>query len=295
MAKAILRVEPISGALGAEVSGVDLSGPYRDSVFTEIRQALLDHLVIFFRDQTLAPAQLVAFAERFGELDTRPYTVPVVLDRLTGHPQVLEVRKEPADHGINFGGSWHADVTFRKAPYLGSLLYAIEVPEAGGDTMWANLYLAYESLSEAMRNLLAGLKSVHSSWADVDEDRISAYYGVQEGRLDMESARESFDDAENGQSIHPVVRTHPETGREALFVNRAYTKRFERMTTEESQPLLQWLWAHSVRPEFTCRFRWAPGSLALWDNRCTLHNPLNDYHGRRRLLHRISIHGDRPV
>ena len=289
-----MKILPLSGALGAEIEGVHLN-ELDDECFATLHRAFLNHLVIFVKNQQLEPSDLVRFAARFGELDVRPYTVPVPLDQIPGYPQVLEVRKEPDDHGVNFGGSWHADVTFREAPYLGSLLYALEVPTRGGDTLWANGYLAFETLSSGLQATLVKLKSMHSSWRDVDQQRMATHYGVERENIDLGAAHRVFQSAENGQCLHPVVRTHPETGRKSLFINRAYTKYFEGMTVAESQPLLQWLYAHCVRPEFTCRYQWQPGTLALWDNRATLHNPLNDYHGQRRVLHRVSIHGDRPV
>jgi taurine dioxygenase len=289
-----MRIRPLSGALGAEIDGVRLDALDEVS-FERLHTAFLEHLVIFVKDQQLKPRDLVKFAQRFGELDVRPYTVPVPLDQIVDCPQVLEVRKEPDDHGVNFGGSWHADVTFRKTPYLGSLLYALEVPASGGDTLWSNLYLAFETLSPGLQAKLCALSAKHSSWRDVNQQRMATHYGVKTSNIDVGAAQRLLQNAENGEAMHPVVRTHPDTGKKSLFVNRAYTKHFESMTVEESQPLLDWLYAHSVRPEFTCRFRWQPGTLALWDNRCTLHNPLNDYHGQRRVLHRVSIHGDAPI
>jgi taurine dioxygenase len=289
-----MRVRPLAGALGAEIEDVRLDALDAES-FDQLHAAFLEYLVIFVKDQRLEPGDLVEFARRFGELDVRPYTVPVPLDQNPDHPEVLEVRKEPDDHGVNFGGSWHADVTFRENPYLGSLLYALEVPPAGGDTLWTNLYLAFETLSPGLQTLLGGLKARHSSWRDANPQRMATHYGVKTANINLSAAERLLENAENGEALHPVVRTHPETGKRSLFVNRAYTKHFEDMTVEESEPLLKLLYAHCIRPEFTCRYRWQPRTLALWDNRCTLHNPLNDYHGHRRVLHRVSIHGARPV
>ena len=186
----------------------------------------------------------------------------------------------------NFGGVWHTDTAYLEQPPMGSMLLARELPPYGGDTLFANQYLAFESLSPTLQSILAGLRAVNSSAkADVSKTREDRIKGG-DGRDD---ARQEYN------AEHPVVRTHPETGRRSLYVNVAHTVRFVGMTEEESAPLLQYLHQHQVRPEFTCRFAWEPGSLAFWDNRCALHNPVNDYHGFRRLMHRITLAGDRPV
>lgn len=280
-----IEVRPIAGALGAEVSGIRLSDPLDDGTLGEIRGALLEHLVVFFRDQQLTPEQHKAFARRFGALDVHDY-----VHGMREHPEIIEVLKEPEERGLNFGGVWHSDVTYQEAPALGSVLYALEVPPYGGDTLFANQYMAYEALSPAMRALLDGLGALHSagraygteSGGDhLQEDRF--------GSMQVERRNEAYHTVE-----HPVVRTHPETGRKGLFVNGVFTTCFAGMSEAESRPLLDFLCAHAVRPEFTCRFRWAPGSVAFWDNRCTQHFALNDYHGHRRRMHRVTITGDRP-
>lgn len=275
----VLAVKPIAGALGVEIEGVDLSKGLDDESVAAIRRALLDHLVVFFRDQNLAPAELVAFGRRFGTLARYPF-----VQGLADLPEVIEVKKLEHER-INFGGVWHSDTAYLERPPMGSMLLAREVPPFGGDTLFANMYLAYESLSDGMRRLLAGLKAVNSSAkADVTrtrEDRIASSPGKE--------ARETF------EAIHPVVRTHPETGRKALYVNAAHTVRFDGMTEAESARLLEFLFQHQIRPELTCRFRWRPGSLAFWDNRASQHNPINDYHGHRRVMHRITIAGDKPA
>ena len=263
-------VEPIAGALGAEILGVDLAGELSDDTVAAIRRAWLEHLVVFFRDQDLPPARFLAFARHFGEPIECPQIIPV-----------LKLERET----INFGGIWHSDTAYLDMPPMASMLVAREVPPAGGDTEFANMYLAYETLSEGMKRLIHGLVAVNSSAAaDVSRTR--------EDRL-KDSAR--ADARKEYSAAHPVVRVHPETGRRALYVNVAHTVRFEGMTEEESAPLLPNLYRHQVRPELTCRFRWQPGSLALWDNRCAQHNPINDYHGHRRLLHRITLEGDVPA
>jgi taurine dioxygenase len=271
-----IEVRRIAGALGAEVGGVDVSRELADEVVAEIRQAFLDNLVIFFRGQALSPRGLVAFAERFG----RPMEYPQ-LKGLPECPLVTPVVKLEHER-VNFGGVWHSDTTYLERPPMGSLLHALETPPVGGDTLFANQYLAFAALSEGMKATLAGLVGVNSSAkADVTrsrEDRLRAA-GVEMKRLTGE---------------HPVVRTHPETGRKALYVNFGHTTHFKGWTEEESAPLLDYLFNHQVRAEFTCRFHWEPGSLAFWDNRCTQHNPVNDYHGFRRVMHRVTLEGDQP-
>jgi taurine dioxygenase len=265
-----MEVRRIAGALGAEVLGVDLS---RDFPVREIRTAFLEHQVVFFRDQKLDPAQFMAFARAMG----RPVPYPFV-PGIEGFPEVIEVKKlEHERH--NFGGIWHSDTAYLEEPPMGSMLLAREIPPYGGDTLFASQTIAYEALSQGMKRLLEGLSAVNSSAkADVTrtrEDRVKEY-------------------SRHYEAEHPVVRTHPETGRKALYVNFGHTVRFRGMTEQESAPLLEFLFRHQVKPEFTCRFQWQVGSLAFWDNRCTQHNPVNDYHGHRRVMHRITLAGDRP-
>jgi len=272
-----MDVQRIAGALGAEIHGVDLAAEPGDSLVAAIRQALLDHLVIFFRDQHLTPAQFLALARRFG----RPVEYPFVKG-IDGFPEIIAVTKLEHER-VNFGGVWHSDTTYLQEPPMGSILLAQEVPPAGGDTIFANQYLAYETLSAGLRRSLDGLQGVSSSAkADASrtrEDRV---------RSDGKDARPEL------TAEHPVVRTHPETGRKALYVNVAHTVRFADMTEAESAPLLDYLFRHQTRPEFTCQFRWQPGSIAFWDNRAAQHNPINDYHGHRRVMQRITLAGDRP-
>jgi taurine dioxygenase len=270
-----ITVVPIAGALGAEIGGVDLND-LDDETMAEVRAAWLRHLVVFFRDQDLDSDAFVAFARRVGE----PIEYPFVRG-FDDHPEIIAVKKLP-NETVNFGGIWHSDTVYLDQPPMGTMLIAREIPPTGGDTMFANQYAAYEALSPAMQELLAPLRGVNSSaLADVSKTR--------EDRM--------RDDPEAGrvfEASHPVVRTHPETGRESLYVNIAHTARFEGMTEDESRPLLQFLFQHQVKPEFTCRFRWEVGSLALWDNRCAQHNPVNDYHGFTRVMHRITLAGDTP-
>jgi taurine dioxygenase len=265
-----MEVRRIAGALGAEILGIDLSKEIPDA---QIRSAFLEHQVIFFRDQKLDPAQFMGFARTMG----RPVPYPFV-PGIEGFPEVIEVKKlEHERH--NFGGIWHSDTAYLEEPPMGSMLIAREIPPYGGDTLFASQYLAYEALSDGMKRLFDDLIAVNSSAkADVTrtrEDRVKEY-------------------SKHYEAEHPVVRTHPETGRKALYVNFGHTVRFRGMTEQESAPLLDYLFRHQVKPEFTCRFHWEVGSLAFWDNRCTQHNPVNDYHGHRRVMHRITLAGDKP-
>jgi taurine dioxygenase len=279
----MIQAHPISGAIGAEISGVDLSEHISDETITEIRQALLNHQVIFFRDQDITPDQQRAFGARFGLLDIHPFIEP-----LDGYPEILVVKKEPEDT-YNLGNTWHADATFYEEPPLGSLLFAREVPPFGGDTMFTNLYLAYEALSPGMRALLDGLNGVHSPGKVFGKDG-RATTRDSGGTTSMKLGRSG----DGATAIHPIVRTHPETGRKALFITNGYLRSFEGMTDDESRPLIDYLLAHVIKPEFTCRFTWSKGAMAFWDNRCSLHYPINDYHGYRRVMHRVTVKGDRP-
>ncbi len=267
-----MEVRRIAGALGAEITGVDLSRASGEEL-SSVRRARLEHQLIFFRDQKLDPAQFMAFARAMG----KPVEYPFVKG-IDGFPEVIEVKKLEHERQ-NFGGVWHSDTAYLQEPTMGSMLIARELPPYGGDTEFASKYAAYEALSEGMKRLLEGLFAVNSSSkADVTrtrEDRVKEY-------------------AQHYEAEHPVVRTHPETGRKALDVNFGHTARFRGMTEAESAPLLEFLFRHQVKLEFTCRFQWRVGSLAFWDNRCTQHNPVNDYHGHRRVMHRITLAGDKP-
>jgi taurine dioxygenase len=277
-----LTVEPVSGALGAEVHGIDLTDPATladDATIAAIRQAWLDHHVLFFRDQPFTPDTLIAFGRRFGELDTHPF-----VEGMTTHPEVIEIVTEPEDR-FNFGGGWHTDVTFLEEPDLGSILHAVDVPPYGGDTLFANQHLAYETLSDGMKALIDPLVALHSPGPQ-----------YAEGGYSTKSRSMKTKNADRTDTVvrHPLVRTHPETGRKGLYVNRAFTIGIEGMKAHEAQPLLEQLFTHAVREPFTCRFRWRPNSLAMWDNRSVQHYALYDYRGHRRHMRRITIRGDRP-
>ncbi len=270
-----LDVRPLSGAIGAEIHGLDLAHALADETVAAIRRVWLKHLVIFFRDQALPPAQFRTLAARFG----RPIEYPFVKG-IEGFPEVTPVVKLEHET-MNFGGVWHTDTAYLEVPPQGTMLIAREVPPVGGDTLFANQYLAYETLSEGMRKMLDGLTAVNES-AKADATRT------------REDSKGSAEPKRRFVAEHPVVRTHPETGRRALYINVGHTTRFVGMTQAESAPLLEYLFQHQVKPEFTCRFAWRPGSIALWDNRCAQHNPINDYHGYRRVMHRVTLAGDKP-
>jgi taurine dioxygenase len=274
-----IEVHKIAGALGAEISGVDLARDLDEETVAQIRRIWLDNCVVFFRNQDLPPARFLELAKCFGEPIEYPF-----LKGLEGFPEIITVAKLEHEK-INFGGVWHSDTSYLEVPPMATMLIAREVPPVGGDTLFANQYLAYETLSDGMKRVLDGLIALNAS-AKADVTR------TREDRLKDSKSPQARKDY---VAEHPVVRTHPETGRKALYVNVAHTLRFKDMSEEESAPILDFLFRHQIRPEFTCRFHWEPGSIAFWDNRCAQHNPVNDYHGYRRLMHRITLKGDKPT
>jgi taurine dioxygenase len=278
-----IEVRPIAGALGAELHGVDLAH-MSDEDFSDVHEAFLAHQVVFFRDQKLTPVEQIGVARRFGEIHLHPY-----MQGLPDHPEVLEIVKRETDTK-NFGGGWHTDQAFSPRPAMCTLLYAKESPVFGGDTMFTNMYAAYEALSDTMKQVLAPLKGLFLG------DRGAAAGGPSRKEKYAGGAMKPKDpNADEGtQAEHPLVRTHPETGRKSLFLS-SHTANIVGMTNEESAPILSFLRQHAVRPEFTCRFRWEPGSFAIWDDRCTQHFAINDYNGQRRVMHRITVRGDVPV
>ena len=271
-----INVQPVSGALGAEITGVDISLPLDAEVVEEIRNAFLSHLVIFFQNQVITPLQQLNFAEQFGV----PMEYPQ-LKGLTECPLVTEVIKLEHEK-LNFGGVWHSDTAYLKQPPMASMLYAIEIPPYGGDTIFSNQYMAYENLSDGFKKTLSELIAVNSS--SKPEVSMTRKDRMSEAGMELNVLSAS----------HPAVRTHPETGSKALYVNKAHTTHFEDWTEQESKSLLEFLFHHQVRTEFTCRFSWEKYSLAFWDNRCVQHNPVNDYQGFRRIMHRVTIAGDEP-
>jgi taurine dioxygenase len=279
-----LDVHKIAGSLGAEVRGVDLAQDVSDEVLAEIRAALLDNLVIAIRDQDITPAQQLAFARRWGEIHLHPF-----MQGMADYPEILAVIKRPADKK-NFGGSWHTDQMFSPSPAMGTMLYAKEVPSAGGDTLFTNQYLAYESLSDAMKQIAGQLRTVCVG------DNFKAADGMsRKQRYDRQMSEMKVKDPGDvvTTSIHPLVRTHPETGRKSIYIG-GHVQNFEGMTDEESQPLMDFFMRQSIRPEHTFRLRWQTGTLTFWDNRCTQHFAINDYPAETRIMHRITIRGDQP-
>ena len=272
-----IEIRPTSGALGAEVSGVDLADELDAAVVSDIRQAFNAHGVIFFRDQRLTPEQHIAFAERLGRININRF-----FKAAPGYPEIAEVRKEPAQT-TNIGGGWHTDHSYDQIPALGSILLARELPPRGGDTMFACMGQAYDALSDGLKRTLRGLRAVHSSRHVFGIKAQQANPDRQDRFLNPKLATQD--------AVHPVVICHPDTGRPTLYVNAGFTTHFEGWTEKESKPLLDFLYQHASRPEFQTRFKWEEGSIAFWDNRATWHYALNDYQGERRLMHRITIEG----
>jgi taurine dioxygenase len=274
-----MHIRKIAGALGAELSGIALTKPLSAEQAAEVRQALLEHQVIFMRRQPLTPQQFLEFAQAMGEPIEYPFVKGV-----DGFPFIIEVKKLKHERS-NFGGVWHSDTTYLEEPPMGSMLLSRTVPPYGGDTLFANQYLAYEALSAEMRRVVDPMIGISTS-AKADVSR------TREDRIKSDGKTENLREY---RAEHPVVRTHPETGRKALYVNCAHTAGIKGMSDEESAPLLRFLFEHQVKPEFTCRWAWEPDSIAFWDNRCAQHNPVNDYHGFERVMLRITLRGTKPV
>ena len=274
-----IEVTPISGALGALVSGVELKDPLQEEVFAEIYKAFLDYKVIFFKDQDLNPETQLRFGRMFGQ----PIIYPFVKG-LQDFPEITPILKKETDVN-NFGGVWHSDTTYQQKPPKATMLYAVEVPEFGGDTEFSNQCMAFDHLSDVMQEFLSKQKIINTS----GKGKVVA------SRSDVMKHSSARKEVSEFRAIHPVVRTHPETKEKALYINEAHSIQFSTLTLEESTPLLEFLFRHQIKSEFTCRFKWEKGCVAIWDNRCTLHNPINDYHGKRRLMHRITFAGDTPV
>jgi taurine dioxygenase len=270
-----LQIRRTSGALGAEISGVDLAQPLPDATIAAIRRALNEHQVIFFRDQDLTPAQQVAFGARFGPLNIHPY-----VQGMAGQPEVMEIVKEPSDK-INFGGGWHSDMSFLETPAIGSILYAVDLPEWGGDTLFASQAAAFDALSPGLQKTLEGLSAVHSASREYSAQGHSAQ---KRGSMNVAEA-----DGYVGEFVHPMVLVHPETGRKALYVNPAFTLRIDGWKTRESKALLDYLFDHCRYEAFTTRFQWTKGAVAFWDNRSVWHFALNDYPGQRRHMRRVTV------
>jgi len=269
-----ITLRPLSPTVGAEVEGIDIGAPLDDETFAELRRALLDYKAIFFRDQHVTTEQHLEFARRFGTLETHPFA-----PQKTGYPEVLLLEKN--DQMGGYENVWHSDVTWRLQPSLGSVLRACEVPDLGGDTLFSDMYAAYEGLGDEVRASLEGLRAVHD-------------FTHTFGRLlDAEALAQK--QKEYPPAEHPVVRTHPETGRKALYVNAAFTSHIVGMPRDESRRLLDLLYRQAAVPEYQCRFRWRPDSIAFWDNRAVQHYAVSDYYPQRRVMERVTIIGDTPV
>jgi len=276
-------IEPLAGALGAEIRGVSLARLADEEGWRQIRRAFVEHSVLVFRDQSLEPEELMRVGMRFGE----PCFYPFVTG-MEDYPYIFEIVKEE-DETKNFGGNWHSDTTYLEKPPLATLLYAIETPAKGGDTLFASTRAAYDALSEGMRALADKLIGVNSASLKYGGGRSSMHSNIRGMKVHDTDAAEAL------EAEHPVARTHPESRRKALYVSRSHTVRFRDMTEEESRPLIAWFQAHQTRPEFTCRVRWQPGTFTIWDNRCTQHCAVNDYHGERRRMRRLTVGPEKPV
>ena len=274
-----MRTEPLSPFLGSIIYELDLRVPLKDALVRQLRDIWLERQVIIIRGQTLSSEQYLNFAKQFGTPDIYPF-----LKGLERFPEITPVLKKETET-VNFGGVWHSDTTYQPCPPMATMLYSLELPPVGGDTLFANQVQAYESLSAGLKDTLAKLKII------CRPDK-AATMATRADRI----AEQGRDTSENNLvGIHPVIRTHPETSKKALFVNQAHSCHFEGWSMAESDPLLNFLYAHQIREEFQCRHVWQHGDVVIWDNRCTLHYPINDYHGHRRLLHRITLKGDKPV
>lgn len=274
-----LQIVPMNPVIGAEIHGVDLSKPLGDQTNAAIKQALLDHQVIFFRDQELDPESHLRLGAIFGELEP-PHPI---FPKIESHPQVAVLENDenrPPETNI-----WHTDVTWRDKPPLGSVLYGAEIPASGGDTMWASMTAVYDALSPSMKKMLEGLRAVHSI-------AVFANSGNYEASQNMEKMAEIL--KLYPPQSHPVIRTHPETGKKALFVNSTFTTHIEGLPRDESDGLLRMLYDKVKTPEFQVRFKWTKGAVAIWDNRATQHYAVADYFPQYRRMHRITINGDVP-
>lgn len=278
----LISVKPYAGSMGAEIFDVDLRDP-GDEAIAEIRQAILDHLVVFIPGQSLEIEDLEAFTQKLGPFGDDPY-----LFNVEDHPNVVRLLKEADEASpVIFAQAWHTDWSFADAPPSFTCLYGKDIPEFGGDTLYANMYLAYETLSDVMKNMLDGLQAIHSA---------ARGYGPDAEILNtvLENMTIKTSETALAKRTHPLVRTHPETGRKSLFINPSYVVGIEGMHPDESNALLSYLYEHATHPAFTCRFRWSAGTLAIWDNRCTMHQPIADYHGLRREMYRTTVAGTPP-
>ena len=279
-----MEVRPIAGALGAEIDGVNLKDRDDSLMWGELRRAFLEYHVIAVRGQDLSPADLMRVGGKFGEPCYYPFA-----KGMEGYPYITEVIKEQHEKE-NFGNDWHTDTMYLDKPPRATLLYALETPAKGGDTLYVNTAAAYDALSDGMKKMIGGLIGVNSGGL---KHKRGGPRAAHHSRIQTMAVRNA-DQADGYESKHPIVRTHPETGRKALYVSSLHTIRFDGMTEEESKPIIDWLDHHCIEAEFSCRVRWEPGQLTLWDNRCTLHNAINDYHGYRRQMRRLTVGPELP-
>ena len=274
-----INIVPSGGGVGAFIEGIDLGQDLSDNIVGTLRSALGEHGVLFFRDQDISPEDHIAFAEKFAPININRFFAHV-----EGHPKIAQVLKEP-DQKKNIGGGWHTDHTYDIEPAMGSILVARETPPHGGDTIYASTCRAYETLSNGFKSILKGLQGLHSS---------RHVFGPQARYMQKgedTAGRLGNNEAANQDAVHPLVIRHPISGRESIYVNPGFTIGIDGWTDAEAEPFLKILYDHIAKPEHTYRFQWAPGSIAFWDNRASWHYAVNDYHGARRLMHRITVEG----
>lgn len=279
-----MDVRPLGGAIGAEIHGIDLRDFRNEKMWAELRRAYLEFHVIAVVGQTLSPDDQMSVGRFFGEPCFYPFA-----KGMESHPHMTRIIKEPHERE-SFGADWHSDTPYLDEPPGTTTLYAIETPPAGGDTLYANTRAAYDALSEGMKRMLEGVVGVFSAGLKHKPGGNRALHHARIGTMAVQNAG----NADRIESRHPIVRTHPETGRKALYVSALHTLRLDGMTERESRPIIQMLNDHCIEPEFTCRVRWQPGQITIWDNRCTMHNAINDYHGHRREMRRLTVGPQRP-
>ncbi len=279
-----IEIRPVSGVLGAEICGVDLARPLDDEAFDAVKQALLEHGAVFLRGQSLSREAQVAFGRRFGPLDVHP-----IANGMDEHPEVIRVQK-PRGEDAFFGTAWHTDNTFFEKPSAVTILYGEKVPPYGGDTVFASMERAFETLSPAMQAFLEPLRAVHSAGRAYDPSTTGTEKYEGDAAITYTYSDSIYDEVE-----HPVIRTHPETGRKSIFVNPMFTQRILGLHPDESAAVLEMLYTHSTRPELTCRFRWEPGMVTMWDNRRVQHYAIDDYRDFERTMYRVTVTGDRPA
>lgn len=273
-------VKKITGTIGAEIEDVDLSDELNEDLIKNIKESLLENLVIVFRNQNLSPEKQIEIGKLFGELNTHPY-----ISGNSQYPEIIDVITKPEDTA-NFGGDWHADVTFLEEPDAITMLYAVETPEYGGDTLFSNQILVYENMSEEMKNFIDRLHAKHTVGLIFAKN---GYYSSND-----HSIKTKNEDKAKTEVVHPLVVTHPVTGKKSLYVNWSYTNRIVELNTEESKSLLKMLFTASTKEVYTCRVRWSPGTFVIWDNRSVIHNALYDYKGKKRVMRRTTVKGQKP-